>query len=478
MQFCKECSEPIYKGWHFKDLCKTCSRQVKNTKRRKTSYLRAGPYSINHAFFEPKEITKEQAFWYGLLTARCHLSINGNHYIIVISSLNNIMYIDFCKELESNYPLTKENTIKINNKKLFYNINYILNKGIDIIPKKFVRYFISGYLSTKGYTRITKSKSGGGNGYTNFSIESIDRAYIEYIENFLLQENISCKLTQRIRKDKIIFKLQVSKSVNLIKLSKLININNNYYKYNANIYNLITFANILDQEYQDRQKLQQLLISDYAYGASLSSLCSKFDLHHRTVKRLISITQNDLPNLLIQATETLSKFGDHYKCAKCNIYIRNDNKECMYCNKQYLISANKNKLVLQRDYSSQVRMGLLKFINGKNIVNYTIQNYTKWTFSELKNHLEILFSHPDNLTPDGKIWMNWGNWKVYSARKWDDNNPATWVWNIDHIKPQSDFNFKDKTDIEFKECWALSNLRPYSGKLNIKDGASKIRHHL
>lgn len=28
----------------------------------------------------------------------------------------------------------------------------------------------------------------------------------------------------------------------------------------------------------------------------------------------------------------------------------------------------------------------------------------------------------------------------------------------------------------FKKCWALSNLRPYSAKQNLLDGANRKRH--
>jgi len=30
----------------------------------------------------------------------------------------------------------------------------------------------------------------------------------------------------------------------------------------------------------------------------------------------------------------------------------------------------------------------------------------------------------------------------------------------------------------FKECWALTNLRPYSAKQNIIDGSTRIRHNI
>ena len=53
------------------------------------------------------------------------------------------------------------------------------------------------------------------------------------------------------------------------------------------------------------------------------------------------------------------------------------------------------------------------------------------------------------------------------------NDKMTWdnygeYWHIDHIKPQSLFNFESFEDDEFKECWALDNLQPLSAEENRK----------
>ena len=67
--------------------------------------------------------------------------------------------------------------------------------------------------------------------------------------------------------------------------------------------------------------------------------------------------------------------------------------------------------------------------------------------------------------------MNWGNWGKYNKNTWKDNDPNTWKWNLDYIIPQSHFKYTSMQDEEFKKCWALENLRPYSAKQNILDGA-------
>ena len=49
---------------------------------------------------------------------------------------------------------------------------------------------------------------------------------------------------------------------------------------------------------------------------------------------------------------------------------------------------------------------------------------------------------------------------------WENMNE----WHIDHLKPQSHFDFNSVDDPEFKECWALANLRPCWAKENMMKG--------
>ena len=73
-------------------------------------------------------------------------------------------------------------------------------------------------------------------------------------------------------------------------------------------------------------------------------------------------------------------------------------------------------------------------------------------------------------------WMNLNNFGVYDPETWNEKDPSTWTWNIDHKKPHSEFKYKTMDDSEFKECWALENLRPYSAKNNVYDGSFRVRH--
>ena len=115
--------------------------------------------------------------------------------------------------------------------------------------------------------------------------------------------------------------------------------------------------------------------------------------------------------------------------------------------------------------------------NGGSKDGYSILDALPYTIPKLRSHIEAQFSALKNLTSDGKVWMTWKNWTVYDAKTWDDNDPSTWTWQLDHIKPHSLFKYATMDCQEFKDCWALANLRPLSAKQNFLDGCTKIRHH-
>jgi hypothetical protein len=69
-----------------------------------------------------------------------------------------------------------------------------------------------------------------------------------------------------------------------------------------------------------------------------------------------------------------------------------------------------------------------------------------YTWFDLRYHLESLFT-------DDMTWENRGD-----------------VWEIDHIKPISSFRYVSISHPDFRECWALENLRP----LHRPENASKF----
>jgi hypothetical protein len=68
-----------------------------------------------------------------------------------------------------------------------------------------------------------------------------------------------------------------------------------------------------------------------------------------------------------------------------------------------------------------------------------------YTIHQLKKHIEKQFK-------DGISWENYGK------------------WHIDHKIPIAAFNFQTPEDIDFKRCWALSNLQPMWALENIIKG--------
>jgi hypothetical protein len=75
-----------------------------------------------------------------------------------------------------------------------------------------------------------------------------------------------------------------------------------------------------------------------------------------------------------------------------------------------------------------------------------------YTWQTLRTHLEMQF------TPE-MSWDNWGS-----------------VWELDHIIPASSFKYESLDDPLFRECWALSNLRPLLCSDNSAKGSKSPEH--
>ncbi len=93
--------------------------------------------------------------------------------------------------------------------------------------------------------------------------------------------------------------------------------------------------------------------------------------------------------------------------------------------------------------------------------------YLQYTIEDLKQYIEF------QCLERGNEWMNWSNWGNYRPKNWNENDQSTWKWQLDHIIPQSKLLYTSMEDDNFKICWSLENLRPYSAKQNIIDGDRK-----
>jgi hypothetical protein len=97
------------------------------------------------------------------------------------------------------------------------------------------------------------------------------------------------------------------------------------------------------------------------------------------------------------------------------------------------------KIKLHNNVACMVRLAL----RGKKAGN-VLETILGYTTEDLMRHIENQFD-------DKMTWDNYGEY-----------------WHIDHVKPQSLFNFESFEEDEFKECWGLNNLQPLSAKENRK----------
>lgn len=140
-------------------------------------------------------------------------------------------------------------------------------------------------------------------------------------------------------------------------------------------------------------------------------------------------------------------------------YYLNHKDEIDNYRREYYKNRMKNDLLfkIKRRVSNQIWRSLFK--NGSSKDNKSICDFLPYSIEELKLHLENKFD----------FWMNWNNYGKYVVENWNDNDTTTWKWQIDHIIPHSKFKYISMENQEFKDCWALSNLRPYSAKQNLLD---------
>lgn len=161
----------------------------------------------------------------------------------------------------------------------------------------------------------------------------------------------------------------------------------------------------------------------------------------------------------IEKTKNFYKKHIGYKASQDKKYYKNNKKSII--DRQNKKESIRRKVdiffKLRKQLSKTIRLKLKNFGSNKN--GLSILKYLPYTIQELKQHLESLF----------EPWMNWSNYGVYKVDEWDNNNQSTWKWNIDHIIPQSDLPYTSMEDDNFKKCWSLENLRPYSAKQNLLD---------
>jgi hypothetical protein len=84
--------------------------------------------------------------------------------------------------------------------------------------------------------------------------------------------------------------------------------------------------------------------------------------------------------------------------------------------------------------------------------NRVLNKNRKSTFDILPYTVDELMAHLESQFQEGMTWDNYGR-----------NG-----WHIDHIKPDSWFDYESIDSEEFQQCWALSNLQPMWESENFK----------
>lgn len=115
--------------------------------------------------------------------------------------------------------------------------------------------------------------------------------------------------------------------------------------------------------------------------------------------------------------------------------------------------SDKEYIYNRRHADSKFRLRM----NFSNLISYSLKYYSKvknkqgYSWEEILNYsLDDLVKHLENNFQPGMTWDNYGD------------------WHIDHIVPQSLFEFEPTDDYLFHACWSLKNLQPLWAKDNLK----------
>jgi len=214
--------------------------------------------------------------------------------------------------------------------------------------------------------------------------------------------------------------------------------------------------------YYDKNSEQVKAYNKERYNENKETIIEKQKQYHHNNKNNINAKRRDKyvkkPKQPKKSKAELAEYQKEYR-QKYKEELNKDKKE-------YIKERRKTDLVFKMriNISSLINHELKR--NGSSKNNRSCLKHLPYTIPELYCYIETLF----------EWWMNKYNHGVYKIDIWKDDDPSTWTWQIDHIIPQSDLPYTSMEDENFKKCWAFENLRPYSGKQNLLDGANRIRH--
>lgn len=221
----------------------------------------------------------------------------------------------------------------------------------------------------------------------------------------------------------------------------------------------------------DIQIMDQIIDMYINQKIGTPTISKKFNIHK-------SIVLNHLKKLNIP----IEKHGGRWKGGKSESDKRYRDTHKVYTSKKHKMWALKNKEKI-KEYHKKWRTGNKDYYQKKIEYEkkrknsdpiYKLNTYLKTalytslkeksiiknskTFNILNFSLNDLKIHLENQFINGMTWENYGE------------------WHVDHILPISHFNLKSIDSIEFKECWALSNLRPMWAKDNLSKNNKILSH--
>lgn len=119
--------------------------------------------------------------------------------------------------------------------------------------------------------------------------------------------------------------------------------------------------------------------------------------------------------------------------------------------KRKVLIKNDGRARLSTRMSNMIRLRLRARLANKN--HRHRNDYLPYNIDELVMHLEKGFTK-------GMTWDNYGK------------------WHLDHIIPDSSFNYTSVEDKEFQKCWALKNLQPlWASDNRSKGNRISPKHH-
>ena len=154
--------------------------------------------------------------------------------------------------------------------------------------------------------------------------------------------------------------------------------------------------------------------------------------------------------------EKRKKFGRSEKCRlKGARYRQSDSYKERMKSEKHKEQVKKYKEKRLQFEGERLRCSISRYIayslRGK-------KNGRKWE-SLVGYDLKELMIHLEKQFTEGMSWENYGMGKG--------------KWTVDHIIPHSAFGYISSSDLDFKRCWALENLRPMWGAANASK-ADKI----